>query len=1048
MLVTFISECEKKALKRTRRVLDAFANRIGNNTWQTPITEEGLDAIKKLLKKTASKNTAVSCHQLKSRIRTELLWVVGKREKFNSEGIVAVNYTEQDKFIGEFEIENIRLIRALAVLAALFHDLGKSSNAFQNKLKGHQKPDAIRHEWVSILILSKFINGRGNEAWLDDLSNGNLEEKFNLNYQNIDTPLEKLPDSAKMVAWLVFTHHLLPIDNKEAIDSKKWIERSYDFKETMSFFKKEWGYANNSQEQLKECFIFKELPSKSLKWQVQVKKWSRKLKECLPDLEKSLLDGSYRLVLNYARTCLMLGDHYFSSKTKEPYQSEMTLYANTEKGILKQYLDEHILGVANQTKKNVDKLLAFENIPPAFDHLQLKKSSPAGYEWQDKAVKSIKKWRSKQKLDSNQFGFFAVNMASTGKGKTFANAKIMRSLSPKMDSLRYMLAIGLRTLTLQTGDEYQEKIGLKKDELAILIGSKAISDLHNKNQKYESGLNSTGSESGQSLYEDEVIFNGVLSQGLDTVLKSKKSKQLLYAPVLSCTIDHIMGVTETKRGGRYILPFLRLMSSDLVIDEVDDFDGKDLIAIGRLIHHAGMLGRKVMISSATIAPDLALGFFNAYQAGWHIFAKMRGKNLDIGCLWVDEFNATTKTIKGYQKQHDSFIDERIKELAKEKPKRKVNIVDCDANLDNYFDAIKSEIFIKHKGNSFTDEQSNTISMGVVRMANIKPCIELTKYLLTCELPENTEIRAMAYHSQQVLLMRHEQEKYLDSVLKNRNKNNTILEEDIIKNTQEKNIIFVLVATPVEEVGRDHDFDWAIIEPSSFRSFIQMAGRVLRHRDIYPDKPNIGIMKYNYKTLKIGEKGLEKYPVFKNPGYQKNAKDLKTYALDKLINVEQLADKLDATNRIKNHNACEFSNLEHKVIAELLTSDILGPETLKGWFDSNWWLSAMPQAHVKFRESLGEVTLFLTLDEGFVEKDKWGGYEPKMQFYGIESDEFNHFDRLWITRNYEQLLNQAKQDFKKEDLTKTALVFGEINITTYGGDLKGAVYNEQLGFIRK
>ena len=79
MLVTFISECEKKALSRTRRVLDAFANRIGNNTWQTPITEEGLNAVKRLLQKTASKNTAVSCHQLKSRIRTELLWVVGRR---------------------------------------------------------------------------------------------------------------------------------------------------------------------------------------------------------------------------------------------------------------------------------------------------------------------------------------------------------------------------------------------------------------------------------------------------------------------------------------------------------------------------------------------------------------------------------------------------------------------------------------------------------------------------------------------------------------------------------------------------------------------------------------------------------------------------------------------------------------------------------------------------------------------------------------------------------------------------------------------------------
>ena len=45
MMVTFISQCEKNALKRTRRVLDSFANRIGNNTWQTIITQEGLNAV-------------------------------------------------------------------------------------------------------------------------------------------------------------------------------------------------------------------------------------------------------------------------------------------------------------------------------------------------------------------------------------------------------------------------------------------------------------------------------------------------------------------------------------------------------------------------------------------------------------------------------------------------------------------------------------------------------------------------------------------------------------------------------------------------------------------------------------------------------------------------------------------------------------------------------------------------------------------------------------------------------------------------------------------
>ena len=75
MMVVFVSQCEKKALNRTRRVLDTFANRIGDNAWQTVITQEDLLAVKKLLRKTASKNTSVSCHWIRSRSRTELAWV-------------------------------------------------------------------------------------------------------------------------------------------------------------------------------------------------------------------------------------------------------------------------------------------------------------------------------------------------------------------------------------------------------------------------------------------------------------------------------------------------------------------------------------------------------------------------------------------------------------------------------------------------------------------------------------------------------------------------------------------------------------------------------------------------------------------------------------------------------------------------------------------------------------------------------------------------------------------------------------------------------------
>ena len=87
MMVLFVSQCQKKALGRTRRVLDAFANRIGDNTWQTVITEDGLIAVKTLLRKTASKNTAVACHWMRSRSRSELVWIVGNRDKFNSQGM-------------------------------------------------------------------------------------------------------------------------------------------------------------------------------------------------------------------------------------------------------------------------------------------------------------------------------------------------------------------------------------------------------------------------------------------------------------------------------------------------------------------------------------------------------------------------------------------------------------------------------------------------------------------------------------------------------------------------------------------------------------------------------------------------------------------------------------------------------------------------------------------------------------------------------------------------------------------------------------------------
>ena len=76
MNILLISQCSKNALKTTRRILDQFAERCGERTWQTPITEAGLDTLHRMLRETARKNTAVACYWTRGRIHSELFWIV------------------------------------------------------------------------------------------------------------------------------------------------------------------------------------------------------------------------------------------------------------------------------------------------------------------------------------------------------------------------------------------------------------------------------------------------------------------------------------------------------------------------------------------------------------------------------------------------------------------------------------------------------------------------------------------------------------------------------------------------------------------------------------------------------------------------------------------------------------------------------------------------------------------------------------------------------------------------------------------------------------
>ena len=149
-------------------------------------------------------------------------------------------------------------------------------------------------------------------------------------------------------------------------------------------------------------------------------------------------------------------------------------------------------------------------------------------------------------------------------------------------------------------------------------------------------------------------------------------------------------------------------------------------------------------------------------------------------------------------------------------------------------------------------KDKNLTVGIVRMANIDPLVAVAKRLMTTPSPANIQLHYCVYHSQYPLAMRAHIENRLDVMLTRHDEDAVWQVKEVRKALAahpEKQHIFVVLATSVAEIGRDHDYDWAIAEPSSMRSLIQLAGRVQRHRQSVPQKTNIHILHKNVKALR-------------------------------------------------------------------------------------------------------------------------------------------------------------------------------------------------------
>ncbi|MBQ0959804.1 type I-F CRISPR-associated helicase Cas3 [Ideonella sp. 4Y11] len=943
MNVLLISQCDKRALTETRRILDQFAERRGDRTWQTPITQDGLDTLRRLLRKTARKNTAVACHWIRGIDHSELLWVVGDRRRFNEQGAVPTNTTRRNvlRSADENQLHSGELIRLLADMAGLMHDLGKATEAFQARLCGQlEGRNLIRHEWVSLRLLEAFVGSDDDATWLGRLACPSAEDDARWRRElrcdglrgHFDSPFKTLQNAplASALGWLVVTHHRLPALPKSREENDRfqmsrlrglltqvqpdWNEQAFDQAEPAAFAPY-WHFPQG-------------LPVSSAAWRRRASRIAGRLADWRArqpgePAADSLLNNPF--VMHLSRLSLMLADHHYSrlqgdSAERVKGDADHPLWANTlEGGRPNQRLDEHLLGVA-QHGSEVARFLPrlATHLPRLGAHKGLRqRTRDERFRWQDKSAELAAALRER----AQQHGAFLVNMASTGCGKTLANARIMYALADPTQGLRCAFALGLRTLTLQTGQSFRAMLGLGDDDLAIRVGGSANRALF---EFFEGLAEARGSASGQALLEEDshVLFEGATDQHplLRRAVADPEVSKLLLAPLLVCTIDHLTPATESQRGGRQIAPMLRLMSGDLVLDEPDDFDLADLPALTRLVHWAGLLGARVLLSSATLPPALIQGLFEAYRNGRHHFQRNCGAHpggADIPpvvcCAWVDEFNQQAQDCPdpaSFGRAHAQFAQQRHTELARlaAQPRRRAALLsapkppqpgakDIATLAAVWAPAMLAAAASLHQQHHSVDPVSgHRVSFGLVRMANIEPLFEVALALFRQPVPPGCRVHLCVYHSRHPLLIRSAIEQQLDRTLNRHDPSAVFSLSDIrqrLDTAPELDQLFIVLGSPVTEVGRDHDYDWALVEPSSMRSLIQLAGRVRRHRRGAVESPNLLVFDHNLRHFR--EPGRA---AFRRPGFETDgpAFHLSTHDLHALLRPEELA-AIDARPRI-------------------------------------------------------------------------------------------------------------------------------------------------------
>lgn len=657
----------------------------------------------------------------------------------------------------------------------------------------------------------------------------------------------------------------------------------------------------------------------------------------------------------FIRAALILADIQVSQRLvfeKDDSKAYANTAINTEgKKQLNQHLDYHLTEVRLLAEK-IAEAMATHQFTSLSDPIRAKltKQSFGRFAWQNQA-----------NFLSGDRPALVFNIAATGSGKTHMNARIAAKLA-EGKPLRLSVVLNLRSLTLQTGTVYKKELGVDK-ELAVVIGDPVTRALY---EFEESDINekcvSDHFENENRLISDCTDFD--VPAWLEKNCRNDADRAIAGAPVLVSTIDYLVDAGDPCKRNNHPLALLRIMHSDLIIDEIDSYEPKPLAAVLRVITLAAMFGRNVIVSSATLTSLHAESVRKSYEVGMRIYQAMNQTDGQFQKIVVEDTVEEPSFIgNDFEAEYSQRLVDMInRQRSGGKVTKKGKIARLYAKThEEAHNAILREVNAMHDSHSFSHE-GKKISIGLVRIANIKNAIPVASFL------QRKGIHVCCYHSRHFMIQRFHIEQRLDYLLTRKGEteaeqNYRIVNDEEIKtliaNSKSDDIKIVIVASPVEEIGRDHDFDYAVIEPSSAQSIVQAGGRVNRHRLKEVSEANIAILQYNFNVLNSGNDHKPKKYVFSMPGLEakktirnENNKlvDVTTHHQDKnavdpydlcgLINENLMMAHFDADIRF-NEDQHKLSRFDNESISQSLSELInpfMNPET-QDWMSANFYSAA-------------------------------------------------------------------------------------------------------------